>query len=318
MGKRKVYYISWLGLCILLLLPLVVKARNGEQILRDPSFSHGFAISPDHPAKVGKKGGWSKACTDTLRFFESVSVAPEWQLCQWYGRYGLEQAQETRKRRKVGYATEDKTVTLERNGTLTLEVKSDADYVHPRRDGENWPHLLIQQLYEKQISLSDMTGLRLSFDLRLVYCESMMGNRYNPGLHGAQAPIYLYLTNTNDKSKDYKKKLWLGLVGFDSRDEVMTDTFLVFWDKGSSTYICHLPRARLWGTKLLQDCKWHNVDFDILPLLSEAILRMRNEGLFQDTEVSDFSISSMNFGWEMPGTFRAAIQLRNLSLWAEH
>ena len=33
--------------------------------------------------------------------------------------------------------------------------------------------------------------------------------------------------------------------------------------------------------------------------------------MFQNTELEDMSIVSMNFGWEMPGTFDGSVSIRN-------
>lgn len=41
---------------------------------------------------------------------------------------------------------------------------------------------------------------------------------------------------------------------------------------------------------------------------------MKGKGYFKDTDWEDLEITGMNFGWEIPGTFDAAVSIRNISL----
>ncbi|MEE0690910.1 MAG: hypothetical protein UCJ13_08745, partial [Bacteroidaceae bacterium] len=48
--------------------------------------------------------------------------------------------------------------------------------------------------------------------------------------------------------------------------------------------------------------------------LREALAHFKDQGLFSDSDVEDFAFTSMNFGWEVPGTFDCALQAKDFSL----
>ena len=61
---------------------------RSEEILRDPHFENGFAVSPLWPAIVQNNGGFEKTNTDTIRFRKKECV-PDWQMAQWASKYDL-------------------------------------------------------------------------------------------------------------------------------------------------------------------------------------------------------------------------------------
>ena len=67
---------------------------SGRELIVDARFERGAALSPLWPHIVQQGGGFSKTCTDTLRFAES-ELEPIWQLCQWSSRYDLAGAEAT-------------------------------------------------------------------------------------------------------------------------------------------------------------------------------------------------------------------------------
>jgi len=48
--------------------------------------------------------------------------------------------------------------------------------------------------------------------------------------------------------------------------------------------------------------------------IGDAIKAMKERGAFTDSEVNDFTVNGMNFGWELPGTFDVVGQFRDFSL----
>ena len=64
----------------------------------------------------------------------------------------------------------------------------------------------------------------------------------------------------------------------------------------------------------LQDGEWHETHIDIKPLIARALSVMRSKGIFKNTTLDDLKITDMNFGWETPGTFDAALRVRGISL----
>ncbi len=60
--------------------------------------------------------------------------------------------------------------------------------------------------------------------------------------------------------------------------------------------------------------KWHKLECDLLPLVCEALEAAQVRGFLNNTRLADLAITSFNLGWEMPGPYDCAIQLRALAL----
>jgi hypothetical protein len=265
---------------------------------------------------VQQGGGFSKTCTDTLRFAES-ELEPIWQLCQWSSRYDLAGAEATAQGDEIIFANEGKRVTLAKDGTLTLGLTTSREYDHPRRADEPWIHLLVQQDFQAPPRIAEIGALHFGMELRIDHCHNRMGEAFDETLHTAQAPFYLMVRNLNSESKDYGLGLWVGIPTFDYRYQRLADKETIHWDVGTATYIYTIPPRTVWGDVNLGDSKWHKADKDILPMVQRAVEAMREKGSFTDSRWEDLAITGMNFGWEIPGTFDAELKMRGMSLRAE-
>ena len=59
------------------------------------------------------------------------------------------------------------------------------------------------------------------------------------------------------------------------------------------------------------------MEYDILEDVQKALEEARaftGVEVFQNTEFSDLKITSMNLGWELPGTFDVAVSIENFSI----
>ena len=56
-------------------------------------------------------------------------------------------------------------------------------------------------------------------------------------------------------------------------------------------------------------------DTDLVPLLRESLESAWSKGFLTESRVlADYRITSINLGWEVPGCFDVAMQVRGLSL----
>ncbi|MEE1104294.1 MAG: peptidylprolyl isomerase [Alistipes sp.] len=314
-SKFKIWGLRHLWVLALLLSSGMVSCQrphsSSVELISDGCFERGFALSPLSPIEVQQAGGFERSAVDTLRFAESEQT-PVWQLCQWWSRYDLAQAQ----CQNHSYTNQSKSVSLQ-DGVLRLESRSSQEYESHRTGSENWVHLLIQQQLNSSPQLSRVGALRLAMDVRLDYCHNAMGEAFDSKIHTAHAPFYLHLRNENPHSADYKKMLWVGFLSFDYRYEELQSTESVHWDVGTSTYIYTIPAKAVWGDVSFHDKKWHRAELDLVPHIRRAIEAMQERGEWLATRLEDLKIDEINFGWEMPGTFDAALEMRNLSLQAE-
>ena len=107
----------------------------------------GVALSPLSVETVTSGGGFDATNVDTLHFGDSNGPTA-WQMCQWWSRYDLGGTPAVRTTEGTCYANAGKRVMRRDDGTLLLEVLGSAEYDAPRRDGEAWPHLLVQQDFD--------------------------------------------------------------------------------------------------------------------------------------------------------------------------
>lgn len=317
MKRRKVIILFmwsslWLNLNIC--FGCVLPAEEWEAF-GDIAFKDGFALSPLNTKIVEEKGGWEKACIDTL-YFEKQNMIPTWKMAQWYSKHDLGNTNPVKNQNgTITYANQGKKVTWKPDGSLWLEINTSQEYDKPRQGNEPWPHLLIEQNFVRHPNIGKAKQLDFSMEIKLEKCERKISdNEYNPEIHTAQSPFYFVLKNVNNQSSDFNSFIWLGIPSYDYRYQQMTDQESISWDLGTSTYIYNVPQLPVWGDITFEDKQWHQAKADVLPLIKEAIEKLRSKGFFKDTTWEDMEICGMNFGWEVPGTFDAAISVRNMSL----
>ena len=58
------------------------------------------------------------------------------------------------------------------------------------------------------------------------------------------------------------------------------------------------------------------MDADLLPHLEARLQEAVRRGCLTDSIPGDYAVAEMKMGWEMPGTFDASIQIRDLKILA--
>ena len=287
---------------------------EGIERMGDIFFQHGMALSPLSSAIVTQGGGFAKTNVDTLRF-GVAGIAPTWQIAQWNSRHDLGKTPPVKgEDGTISYSNAGKNITRFKDGTLRLEVFAGNEYDHPRVNGEDWPHLLIKQSFDPWIKLAGLEKLNYGIEVRMVHCENLMGSDYQSNLHTAHAPFYFYIRNATVDSPDYNVAIWFGIATFDYRTPELRDEEKISWDLGTSQFIYQVPQTQIWGDISFHDGQWHSVRTDILPMVQQAVEAMHTKDVFLHTTLEDLEISGMNFGWEVPGTFDAGLEVRNISL----
>ncbi len=294
-----------LAIAITSLSALPLMAQRGRNLLPDPTFAQGLAI-------VEPINNQPEHFTDTVEFFVPGGL-PQWNLIQWKTRYPFDNRKKKETKDKITYTNPSKLVSLTRSGELTLEIKSSKDYLHPRKPDEFWPHLLIEQNFLGGfIHMKDYKNLTMSFDMRLNYCKNRMSRAtYNSGIHAGQTPFFFRIVNTNTLSKGYGNAVWLGVPSYDSRHDTIRTKREYQFDEGTGIYIYTASPMESFGNVDFNDHKWHTATVNVTAVLRDAITKLKSNGMFQNTEPEDMSIVSMNFGWEMPGTFDGSVSIRN-------
>lgn len=297
---------------------------TGKNLFPDPEFQRGFRVI-DGPKTLGTihLDDGANAPTD------AAHDAPLWTLAQHYSRFNLTTA--TPKRTADG-AWEISTpgslvrLTTDVNGekTLTLGVFAEEEYETPRVRNQAWPHLLLTTDFPKDESvlLAEDAPVTFSADLRIAVCENKMTETdYNADLHCGQVSAYFILRNAAPDSPDGKDYVWFGIPVFDSRrdfpppyaaldgDPTILGTGKLIWLPGGEEAL-----NALYGGRNPRSGQWVHVKANLNDYVAAALAEAKRRNFLTHTEPSDLEISHFNLGWEVPGTFHAILEIKNLRL----
>ena len=195
----------------------------------------------------------------------------------------------------------------------------------PAKEGDFWPHLLIEAPSFDVGDLSedravyyrcDAESMILSFDIRLTEFEAFPVD--GDWVDAAQFLMYFYVKGigTNDFC-------WFGVQLFDSRWP--RNEHYIGYDGGkadaSGVMIYSIGSKYVYsGTALWKDGApspdgvWRHVEIDLVPYLKNMLKRGKSEHYFRAEDLRDLHIDGMNLGWETIGTFRHAMEIRDLQL----
>ncbi len=292
------------------------KETRVEPLFADTQFRKGFLLSyPD-----SSKG---RAVESVLDLGDGNNV-PVWRLCQWATKHSLASARCLRGADgSLSYENETKRVRVchsdgESRG-LTLEVRGSAEYgTRARKQGESWPHLLIEQDAVRLRSLDEVSEIRLRVRLRLLYSKAgMPAAEYDPGLHAAQFQMFFIVSNIRPESADRGSYFWFGVPFYDSRHDIPPAFMAADAGKKDATgkFIYTVAGATL-GEASLKTGQWVALDVDLLPHIVQGLREAVKREYLKDSGPHDYAVANMNLGWEIPGTFDAAVQVQDFEVLA--
>ena len=305
----KIRCLCFVAIATLLLQPTL--ADDGYELIPDPAMQRGVKLLA--PKAVNGVG----VPVDTLRFDDN-NEAPLWNLCSWDFKTNLS-GSNPQQNATFGIAYVDDAFTFARNeeGVFTMVVEASKVYEKPRASGsEPWINFLVETSFDG-VEVGKCSSLTFSYMMRVISCVNRMGMTYNTAIHAAQCLGYLHIRNTNPERKDYGKNLWLGVGSFDNRDTNGAGDGFLSWDAGTSTYIFSLADKAVFGNVNFNLHRWVKARVDVRSAIGQAIQGMKERGAFTDSEIDDFTVNGMNFGWELPGTFDVACQFKDFSLMSD-
>ena len=290
---------------------------SGRELFADPAFARGFVLTAaSHPAPKVELGVLQTSAT-------AESAAPAWRMPQWATRDLLEPGRcADLGGGKWGVENRAKRVMVERSANvptgLWLEVHGDFEYDgHMRAAGEPWPHLLIEQRFDKPVVPKDFSTLNFSIEARMPFCKAAPWSegKRDPALHTAQVSAFWTVHNVTKGNPDCGEMIWFGIPIFDARHAIPPAYYAVDSGKAdaSGKFICMLDGKRFWKEPTGNGA-WQKLDADMLPLLREALTLAQERGHLKNTQYEDLAVDTFNLGWEIPGPYDAAFEMRGLSM----
>ena len=301
-----------LFLLALLACPLMLAAgeRSAEwEVIADTHFQQGFILwktPPGRHVEYGKLPG----ITNGL---------PVWGLSQWSSRFPLPRDAGIRLADgAISWSNQAKSVMVGAPGSkstdLSLAVNSGVEYSpESRKAGEPWVHLLVEQELEPPVPLAKLSLAKLHVEARLLRSTRLPMENYSPRVHAAQFQIYFTVQNRKPGSKGYGDLLWFGVPIYDDRYAFPRE--FAEQDFGGTAKFIVMPDWKQFSDVSTHEGKWVTVDKDLIPLMREALNTAWSRGFLKEArEFGNYYIGGVYMGWELPGSFDVAMQVRNLSL----
>lgn len=279
--------------------------RDGE-LIQDRQFHRGFILWEPKPGQHVRYG--------ELKYTRS-DAKPLWGLCQWSSRLPLDPALAKSSASALVCSNLAKAVALRsRRGELTLAVNSAVEYgPRARTAADPWVHLLAEQEFAAPACLGDICNARLRVEARLLHATNLHRGDYSPDRHAAQFQIFFIVQNRNRQSPGFRDYLWFGVPLYDDRHRFPQE--FKARDFGGTAKFIFTAGGKTFAERSTHDGQWVTVDKDLLPFLREALATAWARGFLAGSrEIGDYCLTGMNLGWEVPGTFDVAMEIRRLSL----
>ena len=296
---------------------VALAAREELRMLDDPRLERGCVVLRPEAGKRVKVGALAPA---------AGRGEPAWELAQWHSRFTLASAQPERLASgAVRFFDGAKTVIFgpanspEADVVLGLDAITEYEGRAPQ-PGDAWPHLLLSNNLLNPRPLPSLESLRLRIGYRLLESEAKQGDGWNARRHTAQFVLYLVVQNSNPASPGFRDYYWFGVQMYDARYRLSPKYAAKDAGKerkpGTGKYIFNLPTER-FTTDSAQDRKWVAIDKDVLPMIREGLEAAWAGGhLPGSKDPRDYQVSRFSAGWEVTGTWKAALQLRAMSVTA--
>ncbi len=327
--NRMKHIVSCIG-SFLLLAGCVTRdsGHDTHELLPDSTFAQWFTIRGlGQPWDDGDSQGVFRTTPEKVG-------APVWTLAQWASVPSLADTAVTRQTQLGShrFQIENRTKRIivdSRRGELELAIFASANYTQPRQKNEPWPHLLAS------VSLTDShhpaehcrIGIMRRLDVALKCCLTEFSDCHpnaDTSLHAAQFQLFIYVQNLNIASSGYGDMLWFGVPIFDSRRTFSEECWQRDGGKPDASqkfiYIMPSVACQPQGTTFFKsdvittDAGWTQIRADVLPWIHRAYTLARQGGYLTTTNLEDIYVSGLNFGWEMPGTYDAAMRVRGFSI----
>lgn len=258
------------------------------------------------------------AVADVFHFVMEPSE-PSWRIAQWGSRFSLAGTKPVFNGKTVEYKNQGKLFSRTQNddgtASLTMEIYGGNEYENPRKYGEFWPHILVEQFFTGLPVLNEFDSLELFLDWKVGFCENLMGTQTDKELHTAQITAFFTVHNLNEDSKDYKDFIWFGIPIYDYRYPAYPEFYGIDGGKegASGKLIYVVDGAKIYNGEVKVGETYH-IKHDILPFITEALTRAQTMKFLTGTKLEDLHLTSFNMGWEVTGTFNCSFTFSGLSL----
>lgn len=289
---------------------------TSRQLIADPCFKTGFGLQGINPATDGRKVykyldyGQNKAHKD-----------PIWLLTQWWTPFTLLEATEREMGLSYIYETASRRIAINRtSGEMAVTFDSYAEYLarygSSRQKGHQpWSHLLIEQDFAEPAKVRDLVALVARLDCKIDNVESRDPEFFDPSIHAAQLLWYITIKEQSAEGQDGLggNYIWFGVPIFDSRTKYCSAfSSIDGGTTGSTNKLIYSIDSRNYLPVPLPFGEYQHIEIDLLPFIKQAIGYAEEHKLLAVGK--ELIVNYMNFGWELPGSYRVSSSIKNMGL----
>lgn len=293
------------------------KQDNIVQIIDDKSFAKGFHLMGINPDLDERK---------IFRFLDYEKTNkeekdPTWYMAQWWTKYNFTNARESYQDGMYIYENESRVVKVNpAKGYLYTELNAGVEYDTPRKHNESWPHILIEQFFSEEVYLKDVEKIIAKLKVKIIKVENKMSDEeYDENNHTAQLCWYFTLNNNPPEGKedsgiigDY---LWFGIPIYDYRYPTIQKSAIIDSGfEGSTNKMIYSMSNDIYLPTPLEFNKEYSIEVDIMPYIKDAYEYAQKHNALVDVKMKNLMFRYMNFGWELPGTFNVASEIKGLDV----
>ncbi len=282
-----------------------------KQILSDSNFEQGFLL-------YHTDGLITRESIKIFTFNGTAKDKPVWKLAQWCSRYNLANGQE-----KVWddasfeYLDETKSVRVWKGkGKVGLSLTGSKEYTHTRREGEGWPHILIEQEFEEDWFLCNIEEVVQTIDFTLTGFANMMDEKERNQLHTAQFQWFIAVQNRNKQSKGYGDFFWFGLPFWDYPRYDYPPAFMA-QDGGkeeNTGKFINIIDSKEFLEKPIKLGEEIKLEVPVYKYIKEGFEIAQARNFLKDSKWEDMCLGNMNLGFEVTGTFDVSVLINKIKI----
>jgi len=278
---------------------------------------------------------------ERIKLHEGYNENSLWRICQWHTKNNLHsdtkpyyQTKKSLNNLQTEIISPGKIIDRELvpakrivlnsyTGSIYLEANTEVEYEHSRKDGENWPHLLMEQSFvvNDSYKLTKVNSLIADMFYTVDFCECKMPNgEYDKNKHAAEFIWYFSIQNLDWETEGFGAYYWLGIRLFDSRTANTINEPYINFDEGTKTLI-YTPSSDEYEVKtngrIPKVGEEAEAKIDILPYAKEGFKKASEKGYLRNANFENMYVSGFNFGFEIPGTFNIGASIKGVNLFSK-
>ncbi len=206
-----------------------------------------------------------------------------------------------------------KYVSVKRaTGEINLNVDTSKEYldeagnISPRRNGEDWVHLILGQS-AGGVVIADYSEIWVELDFCLTQTEIIN--------EAGGASQFQWIFSVKDNDSVVGDYFWFNITLYDNRYPSFPGGGQFDSGKADATNkFIYAPSSDKLYEGEIESGKEYKVRLNIRPLLEEAFSIAKGKGALEQSQFTSMALNSLNIGWEVTHVARMGVKISHISL----